>query len=176
MTFLINNQDGFSWEALLLGIIYIIAGIIAFNNPLTGAVVVVYFFAFSAIIKGIFEFYMRRRLKDKNAPGTGSLLLIGIFDLIIGAFLLFNVFTGVIALPYIFAVWFIVDSLATLFNAPKWREISTTRFWINIVIGILGIVAAVLLFLNPVVSIFTISMLVAFYFVIHGVGYVFSAF
>ena len=49
------RKIGFSWEYFLIGLLFVIASLVSFNNPDSSLKAVVYVFAIAAVLKGIFE-------------------------------------------------------------------------------------------------------------------------
>ncbi|HPJ00889.1 MAG TPA: DUF308 domain-containing protein, partial [Enterococcus sp.] len=100
----------------------------------------------------------------------------GIFDLIIGIYLFFNVEIGLLALPFIFAIWFIVDSIISLAEADIFKSASKGYYWFVVILNIIGIILGVMLFFNPIVSAFTLAFLVGFYLMMIGISLIAFAF
>lgn len=171
-----KSKNGFNWWSLVIGIIYIILAFLAFNNPIEGASLVIYLFAFAVIFKGITQIMIRNRLKEYTGITNNWLIVIGIIDIIIGVFLLFNVTTGVLALPIIFAVWFIIDSVIALFSARGIRKYNKRNFWMIVILSLLSIVVGIMLIFNPIASILTVAYLIGIYFLLNGISYIIQAF
>lgn len=164
-----KQESGFQLWPFLLGILSVFVGIMVFNNPLTAAGFVIYMIAFLAIFRGISLIIIRNSVKNATEQSPTILLVMGILNIIIGIFILFNVTASILALPVVFAIWFIVDSLISLLNAGTIREYSKGRFWFVVVSSIIGIILGVLLLHNPWASFITIAMLVGTYFIINGI-------
>ena len=103
-------------------------------------------------------------------------LVIGIIDILVGIFFLFNIGAGVVALPFVFAIWFIADSILALFTADLAKGYSTGYYWFTVIINILGVVLGCILLFNPISSALTLSFLVGFYFMIFGINHIVYAF
>lgn len=73
-----KTENGFNWWSLIVGIIFIILGILAFNNPLGSASFVIYLFAFAVAFKGITQIIIRNRLKEYTGMTNNWLIVIGI--------------------------------------------------------------------------------------------------
>ncbi len=128
-----------------------------------------------AFIKGIFELFVRNRLKELTGYKGKMPLIIGIIDILVGVFFLFNIGAGVAALPFVFAVWFIADSVLALFTADLARGVSE-GYWFTIIVNILGILLGIFLLFNPISSALTLSFLVGFYFMLFGITHIVYAF
>ncbi len=103
-------------------------------------------------------------------------MILGIFDLLIGVFLLFNTNAGLLALPYIFAIWFIVDSIMGLVGADIYKVNGSSYYWFILIVNIIGIIVGIMLLFNPIVSAFTLAFLVGFYLMMIGISLIAYAF
>lgn len=158
--------------SFLIGILLIIIALFAFANPFHDLVWITVFIAVVLIIKGLAELF------NRHYPGSdsGKIVLLGTLDTLLGVFLLFNIQFGMIALPYIFAICFICESLLTLFSLADLELISKGLFYFFIFMNIIGVVLGVMLLLNPAASIFTLAFLIGMYFMIHGINAIILAF
>lgn len=170
------ERKGFDFGHFLLGLLLLITGIIAFRNPLNSLVAIVAVFAVSAIIEGIIQLVFRRRLREYAGHKSTSLIVLGVLDILIGVFLLFNMSAGLVALPYIFAIWFIVDSIGELIIADAFKTVNNSYYWFKIVLNVLGIILGFMLLFNPITSALTLAFLVGFYFVISGIDFIVTSF
>lgn len=171
-----NQNNDFQLWPFLLGIVSVVIGLIVFANPLTGAGFIIYLIAFMAIFRGLMFILIRNNVKKATGESPTVFIILGVLNILIGIFILFNVTSSILALPFVFAIWFIADSLVTLFNIGWVRKYSKGRFWFTVLTSILGIILGVLLIYNPWASILTIAMLVGIYFVMNGIIQIVSAF
>lgn len=171
-----NAKNGFDWASFLLGILFIFASLASFQDPAGNLVAIVIVFGIFAIIKGIFELFLRKKVREFTGLSATMPVVVGIFDIIIGIFLLFNISSGVVALPFVFAIWFLVDSFVGLFSSSALKNISTGYYWFSIIIDILGVIVGFMLLFNPVSSALTLSFLVGFYFMMFGITEIIYAF
>jgi uncharacterized membrane protein HdeD (DUF308 family) len=173
---IMNERKTVDWGSLLLGILFVFVSLMSFQDPVGNLVAIVLVFAIFAFLKGIFELFLRNRMKELTGYKGKMPLVIGIIDILIGIFFLFNIGAGVIALPFVFAIWFIADSVLALFTADLAKGISTGYYWFTVVINILGILLGIMLLFNPISSALTLSFLVGFYFMIFGINHIVYAF
>ena len=171
-----QTNDGFQWGPFLLGILYLILAFFAFNNPMVSIVSVAYLFAFGATLIGLYEIFVRRKMRQHAGLSSGFVIAIGIIDILIGIFFLFNISAAVVALPFVFAVWLIVDSFGTIFSASPIREYSTAQYWFTVIAGILGVIIGFLLIFNPLSSFVAITTLLGVYFMLFGILHIVYAF
>ena len=106
-----ERRSNFSLPYFLMGIIFILVSLVSFRDPQSSLLAIVYVFAISAILKGIFELFFRRKIHEFTNQKSTLLIVLGIFDLLVGIFFLFNISAGLVALPFVFAVWFLFDSI-----------------------------------------------------------------
>lgn len=171
-----GKKHGIDWGALVLGILFVLTSLISFQDPAGNLVAIVMFFAIFAIIKGIFEIFVRNRMKDLIGYKSYAPIIMGIIDLLIGVYFLFNLNIGVAVLPYIFAIWFIVDSIFGLFTLDLAKSVSSGYYWFALIVDILGIILGFILLVNPLSSALTLSFLVGFYFMMFGITNIIYAF
>lgn len=164
-----QHNDGFQWGPFILGVLSLILAFLAFNNPAVSIISVAILFGIGAILKGVFELFFRRRVRQFSGYSSGWLILLGVIDILIGVFFLFNLSAGVLALPVIFAFWVIFDSIGTLVIASAIRQHSNTQFWFTLIIGIIGLIIGFLLLFNPLSSYVAIASLVGLFFMIQGI-------
>lgn len=158
-----------NWGSMIIGILFILVSLISFQDPAGNLLAVVVVFAIFAIIKGIMEICVRNRIKKLTGFKIYVPIILGVVDIIIGVYLLFNLNVGLAVLPFIFASWFLIDSIFGLFTIDIAKSISIEHFWFALIINILGIIVGVVLLFNPLSSAFTLSFLVGFYFMLFGI-------
>lgn len=159
-----------------MGILFLLVSLVAFQNPETSLVAIVIYFAVTAIINGIYSLFIRTRIKEFTGYRSTGFLVLAIAEILIGLVLLFRLDTGIIALAYVFALWFIMDSVRNLFLLGPTRLVSVPLYWFSMIVNILGIFVGFSLIVDPIVSLLTISFLVGFYFLMNGLIYIVGAF
>lgn len=171
-----EKRSGLDWGSLLLGILFVLTALMSFQDPAGNLIAIVMIFAVFAIIKGVFEIFVRNRLKELTGFKSYMPLILGAIDIILGVYLLFNLQIGVSVLPYVFAIWFILDSFFNLFTLDLAKAFHTGYYWFSLIVDILGIILGVVLLFNPLSSALTLSFLVGFYFMMFGITYIVYAF
>lgn len=166
-----NNQynEGFQWGPFILGVMSLFLAFLAFNNPVISIFSVAVFFAVGAILKGVFELFFRKRLRQFADYSSTLLIIIGVIDILIGVFFLFNLEGAILALPLLFGFWVIIDSVGSLITASPIKKVSTSHYWLTIIIAILGIVIGILLIANPLSAYIAIATLIGIYFMLYGI-------
>ncbi|MBP1047054.1 DUF308 domain-containing protein [Enterococcus sp. BWM-S5] len=171
-----RKASGLDWGSLLIGILFVIISLMSFQDPAGNLLAIVMIFAVFAIIKGVFEIFVRNRLKELTGYKSYMPLVLGAIDIILGIYLLLNLQIGVSVLPYVFAIWFILDSFFNLFTLDLAKAFHTGYYWFSLIVDVLGIILGFVLLFNPLSSALTLSFLVGFYFMMFGITYIVYAF
>lgn len=171
-----QQQKGFNWGSFLLGILFILVALLSFQDPVGNLVAIVIVIGAFAIIKGLFEIFVRNKVKEFTGYQSKMPIIIGIIDIVIGLLLLFNIGAGVITLPFVFAFWFLLDSIVGLMTAGAARVFSNGYYWFTVVVNIIGILLGIYLLFNPLSSVLTLSFLVGAYFMLVGITEIVYAF
>lgn len=117
-----SNSDW--WLLLLLGLVSVIAGVIAVLSPGITALVLVLLIGANALVGGIIDIVMSIRLR-KTIRGEGFLILNGIVSVLFGVLVFFFPGAGALALVWLISMYAIVTGMLLL--ALAWRVRSWTR-------------------------------------------------
>ena len=109
-----TKQRNFDWFSLVVGIVFVIAGIAAYMNPDDTLKFISICIGIGALVKGFYELWFRRGIGNLFGESSGWLLFMGIVDIILGLLFIFRAASGVVVIAYIFAFWFI--GFVLLFN------------------------------------------------------------
>ncbi|MTD40336.1 hypothetical protein GIX45_17270 [Erwinia sp. CPCC 100877] len=170
------KRNGIDWGSLILGILFVLTALVSFQDPAGNLLALVLVFAIFAILKGIFEIFVRNRMKELTGYKAYAPIVLGVVDIIVGVYLLFNPTIGVAALPFVFALWFIFDSVFSLFTLDLAKSVSNGYFWFKLIVDVLGVILGIMLFFHPLSSALTLSFLVGFYFMLYGITHIVYAF
>ena len=171
-----NTKKSFGWGDLIIGLLFIIVGFIAFWDPVGDLMGLTVVFGIVAFMKGIYELFFRDAVKQFTDISAPALTVMGILDIIIGVLFLFNLYQGMMLLPYLFAIWIILESIFNLFLLNFYKSQGKGQFWFALIISILSIIIGILLFMDPIVSTLTLSFLVGIYLVWFGILKLMEAF
>lgn len=171
-----STRRMFDWYSFALGILFVIAGLMTFFNPASSLLAIVVMFGIVALVAGIYQVWFHDDVRRLLGRAPIWLLISGILDIVIGAFLILHLGIGMRVLPYFFAVWFIFDSLAGLVTASLLRTFDKQYFWISVILDVIGVILGFLLLFKPVVSALTLATLVSLYLLIYGAYHIMRAF
>lgn len=144
--------------------------------PLATLKTVTFIFAVVAIIRGVAILAGYSTLRQLTGKLAWVSLLMGIFDLVIGVIFLVNSNFGVATITMMFAIWFLVDSVGSLFNVGHLRIAGTGWFVLYLVLDILAVIVSLMLFMQPVVAAITLVTLLSMFFVLFGIECIVLAF
>ena len=174
---MLNRKSfGFDWGQYITGILFLIAAFVVMRYPLATLKTVTFIFAVVAIIRGIAILAGYSTLRQLTGKLAWVSLLMGIFDLVIGVIFLVNSNFGVATITMMFAIWFLVDSVGSLFNVGHLRIAGTGWFVLYLVLDILAVIVSLMLFMQPVVAAITLVTLLSMFFVLFGIECIVLAF
>ncbi|MBU5323968.1 HdeD family acid-resistance protein [Lacticaseibacillus paracasei] len=174
---MLNRKSfGFDWGQFITGILFLIAAFVVMRYPLATLKTVTFIFAVVAIIRGIAILAGYSTLRQLTGKLAWVSLLMGIFDLVIGVIFLVNSNFGVATITMMFAIWFLVDSVGSLFNVGHLRIAGTGWFVLYLVLDILAVIVSLMLFMQPVVAAITLVTSLSMFFVLFGIECIVLAF
>ena len=110
------------WIFLLLGIVYIVAGIVCFANPGLTAVYLVILMGISWLVTGLLEIYAAISLR-KEIENEGWLILGGLLSVIAGIYVVLRPGAGALALLWLiggFSIAFGIMLIMLALRAKNW--------------------------------------------------------
>lgn len=173
---MINVRKKFDWLSLILGILLIFLGAMALNAPRKTLTLISIFVGIGALIKGIYTIWFRRGMKDLTGMKLTFLLISSIIDIVLGLLFIIHINFGIVVLAYLFAFWFIFDSIIQLFTDHFFKAMNCSYFDLLIVLNIITLILGIVLLFNPMLSVYTLVGLVAFYLFFIGIVKVIQAF
>lgn len=164
-----RNRSAFGWVQLLIGILMIVLGILAFASPdvtLTGLIVL---YGVMAVLIGVCDiaFYV----KAERFAGFGPVvaMISGILSVMAGIMLLVYPNAGKLVLSLLFPIWFISHCISQLVHLNLIRVTAGNLCYVvSLVTGIVGLVLGVLMLFLPALSLFTASFMIGIYLVVLG--------
>lgn len=163
-----NSKKRFGWGYFIVGILFIFASMVAFFDPARNLVSFVIVFAAMAIVHGLWAIIESHKSILR--------IIMGILNIVLGVFMIFNIYYALAALPFVFSIWFIVDSTLRLFSIGFVRQYSTGHYIFLVIMNIIGIVVGFMLLSRPLVALLTLSFMVGFYFMTLGIDFIVLAF
>jgi len=109
-----------AWPLVLAGILGVFAGVYAFINPRTTAVVLLYVIAAWGIIRGVNDLITAYLLR-KDLKNLSELVIAGAVSILFGAWLLVNPARGALAMVWLIGGYAIIFGLVTAVHALRLR-------------------------------------------------------
>ncbi len=163
------------WVSLVIGVIAIILGMICMFTPLATFASLSFLFVISFLIGGIAEmaFAITNRTSLSN---WGWTLAIGIIDIIFAFILLANPMLAPLMLCYLIACWILIQSIWGIGMAVDLKDVPESGWGWLLALSILGVLASILLLLQPAIVGLFAAYFVAFGFLAYGVLRIYMAF
>ncbi|MDL2229381.1 DUF308 domain-containing protein [Treponema sp. OttesenSCG-928-L16] len=172
-----RKRSIFGWIELILGILFIMLGILVLRNPGTALSGFVLIYGIAALVTGIADIFFYIRMDRRTGFGPASSLVGGILNIIISILLLLNIQAGALVFTLLFPLWIIIHSISRLSNIGFIRLIAgNVLYWCSLIISILGIFAGIILIFNPFASAVSLVYFISLYLFILGIGSIISAF
>jgi uncharacterized membrane protein HdeD (DUF308 family) len=165
-----------NWLEMALGIVFVLMGIYTFVNPaltLSGFIVV---YGILAVITAVVDIAFYVHMERHTGFGPVVALVLGIVNLLLGLFLVFDTHGAAVIVGLIFPIWFIAHCLVKLLNLNTIRLVSPAGYWWELVVNLVGVVLGVLLLLHPFASAVSLVYLAGAYLFIMGVSSMVSSF
>jgi uncharacterized membrane protein HdeD (DUF308 family) len=163
------------WISLLLGILYIIAGVWVFQTPLTSYVSLSIVFSVFIFVSGISQIAFSISNRDE-INNWGWYLAGGILDLIIGILLISHPLITMTILPFYVGFWLLLQGFMSIGLSFQFRAVDTPNWGWLLFLGIMTLLFAFLLLANPIFAGLSIVYMTAFAFIFAGISRIFLAF
>jgi uncharacterized membrane protein HdeD (DUF308 family) len=155
------------WTLALRGLAAVIFGVLAFFMPIATWTALVFLFGAYALVNGIFAIIAGIRA-PKEFKRWWALLIVGIFSVIAGVLAFIMPGVTSLALLIMIASWAMATGIFEIVAAIQMRKYITGE-WLMVLSGILSIVFAVLLLINPFAGMLAIVWIVGVYALIFGI-------
>ncbi len=153
----------------IASILMIAAGIVCFALPVdTTMTVFAYIIGALVLVMGIVE--LAAFFTSAGIVGGGAFLADGVITTLLGIVFLAN--EGIVssALPFIFAMWFIVEGISELTLAIQAGRLKVPYWWTLLILSILEIVFGFLAFFDPITGAISMTVLVGVFLFVHGLS------
>ena len=172
---LIVSQIKHWWISLLLGILFVIMGIWVVLTPIASYVTLSIFFSAVIFASGIFGIIFSIANKDR-IRGWAWHLIGSILDLVIGTILLIYPALSMVVLPFVVGFWFMFTGFSVIGISGEFKSMGWKSSGWGIAFGILTILFALLLIINPLIGAATIVYMTAMAFFTLGFFKIYMAF
>ena len=165
-----DHRWGFDWTEFMTGIVFLIAAYFVIKQPQAALLSLVFLFAIAAIISGVTTIGGYTKLRRETGLRANFALVFAIIDILVGLLFLFH------APTYVFAFWFLIDSIERLTVVSHLRVFGTGYFVLSLILDIISLALGILLVINPMIAVISFNVLVSFYFAVFGINAILIAF
>lgn len=174
--FSLRPRWGFDWHELITGVLSLVTAYVVIAMPKVSLTALTVIFGFLAILSGLTTLSGVNKLRDFVGNWANAAFVFAIIDLLIGLFFIIKPMSGVVVLGYVVAFWFIIDSVERLMVVGHLRDFGTGYFVTSIILDILSLLLGILLLINPVIALMSVTWLISFYLIIFGINAIVLAF
>ncbi|WP_203649627.1 HdeD family acid-resistance protein [Secundilactobacillus yichangensis] len=174
--FSLRPRWGFDWHELITGVLSLVAAYAVICMPRVSLTALALIFGFLAILSGLTTLSGLDKLRDFVGNWANAALVFAVIDLLIGLFFIIKPSSGIVVLGYVVAFWFIIDSVERLMVVGHLRDFGTGYFVTSIVLDVLSLLLGILLLINPVIAMMSVTWLIGFYLIIFGINAIVLAF
>ncbi|NQE00124.1 HdeD family acid-resistance protein [Staphylococcus xylosus] len=170
-----KQSSTIKWSSLIIGVIFLVIGVFIISFPEENLFAITWLIGLLFIINGFLEIFIRQVIKRTAQQSSTMLILLGIFNIIFGLLILFNVVTSTTFIVYLFAIWFIINATFNMFNVTPVEKSNKTFHIISILLNIIVILFGIILLFNPLIAAFIIAIFISAVFFIIGISYIIDA-
>ncbi len=136
-------KESWGWM-MLLGIIFLIGGLLAFGAPVTASITVAIYVGVALVIAGLFGIAHAFRVREWG--GFLWMLAVGIVMVLGGGSIVYNPVVGALTLTWVLSIVFVAKGIFQVMAGLQWRPRSGWG-WL-VAAGLIAILAGVLIILG----------------------------
>lgn len=171
-----RRQSDIGWTELIIGIILIIFGLFIVRQPIGIITWIVIVCGVLAILTGIADIILYVRMERFTGFGPILSLITGILSVMAGFMLIVHPGAGTWAIAMILPIWIIAHCVSRLSHLQYMRmHFGTTYYYISMILNILGLIVGFLLVFRPMITIFSMGVLVGAYLILEGIECIVAA-
>ena len=171
-----NRQSDIGWFELIVGIILIIFGVVIMRQPVGVLTWIVILCGVLAILSGIGDIVLYVKMEQFTGFGPIVSLVTGILSVMAGFMLAAHPEAGNWAIAMILPIWIIAHCVSRLSHLQYMRmHFGTTYYYISMILNILGLIVGFLLVFRPMITIFSMGVLVGAYLILEGIECIVAA-
>lgn len=155
----------------IAGILLIVLGVYCIVKPNITLVNAVWFLGIVTLLTGISKMIFTFRTQA-FMPNSGTRMLTALLDIFFGLFFLFNIMSTAISLPFVFALWVIIEGISVIVLSFDYKKVGFQYWWALLLLGIVGVVLGILGFKNMDVTAVTLSTLIGIAVILFGLAHI----
>lgn len=158
------------WLAIS-GIILVVLGILCLCKPIETLFATAWIIGCMTLVAGISKLIFTLRTQS-FLPNSASRVISAILLIIVGIIFLCNNFFVASALPIVFVLWVLVESIILAIESFDYKRYGFSAWWVLFLLGIAGVVLGIFGLRNPDVSAKTLSVLIGISLIVLGIAYI----
>ena len=171
-----RRRSGFGWLELVIGIVLIGLGVLAFARPDLALTGLVFAYGVAAVVMGVADLILFIQVERYTGFGPMLSLVSGVLSVMSGLMLAAFPGTGVIVLTVLFPIWFIAHCVSRLAHLGHIRFVGGNGlYYFTLVINIIGLILGFLMFMSPFLTLTTIRCFASLYLILLGIDSVVMA-
>lgn len=171
-----KNRSEFGWLELILGILLLLLGGYTFFRPGSAVEGFVIAYGIGMIVIGAADIAFYVQLDRLNGFGPVGSLVSSVLNILAGLMLLMNPRIGILVIATLLPVGLIIHCIARLCNLDFVRLFGgTTQYRIALVLNVFGIVAGLVLLLQPFSTVRLVARFGGVYLILLGLRSVIAA-
>ncbi|MGA8208245.1 MAG: DUF308 domain-containing protein [Candidatus Dormiibacterota bacterium] len=149
------------------GVLCLVAGLLALIRPGFALLALALLFGAQLVVAGVFRLVQAIAVPDESIWLRAALALLAILSFLVGLFLLRHPVLSILILALVLGLFWIIHGFLELLTAFS-RGITHGRVWL-IASGVLSIIAGVILFSIPGISLLALAIVLGVWLVLFGV-------
>ncbi|GAX00954.1 HdeD family acid-resistance protein [Secundilactobacillus silagei] len=174
--FSMRPKWGFDWHELITGVLSLIAAYVVVGIPRVSLTAMAVIFGLLAILSGLTTLSGVSKLREFVGNWANAALVFAVIDLLIGVFFIVKPSSGIVVLGYLVAFWFLIDAVERLMVVGHLRDFGSGYFIASLILDILSLLIGIMLLINPVIAIMSMTWLIGFYLIVFGINAIMLAF
>lgn len=171
-----KRRSGLGWLELVIGIVLIALGVLAFAKPDLALTSLVFAYGIAAVVMGVADMILYIQVDRYTGFGPILSLISGILSVMSGVMLMVYPRTGFLVLTVLFPIWFIAHCISRLTHLNHIRLVAGDGvYYFTLVINIIGLFLGFLMLLNPLFTLTTLRYFASAYLILLGIDSVVMA-
>ncbi len=147
----VKNSIKYWWIPLIIGIIFIGAGIFSFFTPLTAYTTLAIIFSITFLFSGIFEVVFSLSNKDE-LDNWGWTFAFGLVTAIVGVYLVFNPLLSLEIFAYYIGFLVLFRSISAISLSLDLKQYGVSDWGMSMFVGVIGVILGLILLFNPILA------------------------
>lgn len=171
-----RRSPGSATAELIIGIIFVILGILTFFSPQTTLSWVVVIYGIIAIATGIGDIVFYVRSTQFTGFGPMLTLIMGILGVMAGFMLVLYPSAGTWLMVLIIPIWFIAHCISRLAQLSGTGRVNGKfYYYLTMILNIIGIILGIIMIFRPMLTYLTAGIIIGLYLVIMGADWIVDA-